>query len=721
MDKNAIYQTKIALIDKNLGKALKAIHSLMDDRFYAELHERIRKIDDDYRLMLSYLRQGYPDPSRDQLYLSLLRKLDRLTNEATLLTRIGSDGRLLQILERNKKSIVSTSSLAKGIEDYVSELALIELEEGDTSARSRQLHEAHHQLITSAFEQICLSNQWHSNDYKPLVDLVLSPTTDPVSAALLVSAITLSSITYFDVYKYMALARIYREAIDEHIKQRALVGWALTTTRTHALYPEVAPLVEEMTNDPDTSAQLLELQTQLFFCINAERDQDEIRRDIMPNLMKNKGFEITRHGIVEKDDDPMQDILSPDASDRAMEELERSFQKMSDMQRNGSDIYFGGFSQMKRYPFFYTLSNWFCPYYPFHPGLSSTMSKLQGQQLLDMLTTKGMFCDSDKYSFALALASVIDRIPENMKSAINEGAGIDAMVDDDYLKAPSTIRLLYLQDLYRFFRISDFRHSFYNPFGGEHSLNALFLCSDILQGHVDEHDILRFGNFLLKRNHLPALEKLLSKSSIKASAPLYTLEGNCLLRQGKAKEALIKFKEALTLAPDNKRALSGYARAAMQAGQYIEAEPAYRRLCEMYPESDNYTLNHALAMLNNGKAQEASALLYKLNYEQPDNLGICRALAWCLVLCQKVEQAQKIYNRILAQAQALPEDYLNAGYCHWINGETTEAIEKFEQFINKKGDSQDILATEFQKDKAALLANGITQYEIQMMADMVTS
>ena len=51
-------------------------------------------------------------------------------------------------------------------------------------------------------------------------------------------------------------------------------------------------------------------------------------------------------------------------------------------------------------------------------------------------------------------------------------------------------------------------------------------------------------------------------------------------------------------------------------------------------------------MLNNGKAQEASALLYKLNYEQPDNLGICRALAWCLVLCQKVEQAQKIYNRI---------------------------------------------------------------------------
>lgn len=718
MDKNAIYQTKVALIERNLGKALKAIQPIMSDRFYAELHERIRKIDDDYRLMLAYLRQGYPDPSRDKVYLSLLRKLDRLTNEASLQTRIAGDSRMMGVFERNKRVPLNVGLITRHIEDYVSELALTSLEEGDASSRSQELHQAHHQHMSAAFEQICLSGQWHAGDLSAFVDLVLSPTTDMVSAALIVSAITLSSITYFDVYKYQALARIYREAEDETIRQRALVGWALTTTRTHALYPEVAPLVEEMTGDRETAAQLLELQSQLFFCINAERDQDEIRRDIMPNLMKNKGFEITRHGIVEKDDDPMQDILDPEASDRAMEELERSFQRMSEMQRSGSDIYFGGFSQMKRYPFFYTLSNWFCPFYSAHPGLSVTQAKLQGQHLLQALTSKGLFCDSDKYSFALALATVIDRLPDSMKTAINEGAAFGDMMNDEQLHSPSTIRLLYLQDLYRFFRISDFRHSFYNPFGGNNSLNALFLCSDILKNHVAEHDLLRFGNFLLKRHHLDALEKLLSTMSVAESAPLRTLEGYCLLRQGKAGEAFAKLQQAIALDPDNRRALSGYARAAMQSRHYDEAEKAYCRLCQLDDTNTNYIMGHALALLNNGKAQEASALLYRLNYEQPEDQNISRVLAWCLLLCQKGPQAQKIYDKLLDTDQPLPEDYLNAGYSLWINGQMPRAIEMFETYLQKGGGVA--LHDAFMNDKQVLLTNGITLFEIQMMGDLVT-
>ena len=93
---------------------------------------------------------------------------------------------------------------------------------------------------------------------------------------------------------------------------------------------------------------------------------------------------------------------------------------MAEMQRNGSDIYFGGFKQMKRYPFFYTLSNWFCPFYQEHPGLSNTTSKLKNSKFLDILQKNGPFCDSDKFSFALALATVVDKIPENMRSALNE-------------------------------------------------------------------------------------------------------------------------------------------------------------------------------------------------------------------------------------------------------------------------------------------------------------
>ena len=88
MDKKAIYNCKKQLIQNNLGDALKAISELKNNHYYSSLHERISKIQDDYHLMLSYYRNGFPDPSRDCLYNSLLRKLDRIANDAALIQRL---------------------------------------------------------------------------------------------------------------------------------------------------------------------------------------------------------------------------------------------------------------------------------------------------------------------------------------------------------------------------------------------------------------------------------------------------------------------------------------------------------------------------------------------------------------------------------------------------------------------------------------------------------
>ncbi len=718
MDKTIIYNTKKSLIAKNLGQALEHIHPLSEDRCYVSLHERIAKIRDDYHLMLDYLRQGYPDPSRSDVYLSLLRRLDRVTNEATLMMRALRDNRTGNYVSKAAQEAQPFSAIVHQMEDFVSEVALLGLSEGDEQERGKQLYQEHHTMMSSLFDRVSFSRQWHTDDREFFEQLILSPTTDSNDAALLVSAITLSSITYFDVHKYIALAHIFQGATEEPVRQRALVGWALTTTRTHALYPEVAPLVEEMTQNEETSRQLLELQTQLFFCINAERDQAEISRNIMPNLMKNKGFDITRHGIVEKEDDPMQDILDPEASDRAMEELEHSFERMSEMQRNGSDIYFGGFSQMKRYPFFYTLSNWFCPFYSAHPGLVATQEKLKGNRFLDTLMSNGPFCDSDKYSFALALATVIDKIPENMRSALNDGAALGPTMPAEQLQSPSNIRLMYLQDLYRFFRLSDFRNCFYNPFGGDDSLNALFMCNDILQHHIAENDLLRLGNFLLKRGHYVALNRLLEKSDIGESAKRDILAGYCQLHQGDHLEAMKQFGKALESEPTNKRALAGYGRAAMMTGHFAEAESAYSQLSLLFPENRNYALHHALSLIRNGKAAEATPLLYKLSYEHGDDAEITRVLAWCLLASLKPAHAQKEYDRLLSSGNAKAEDHLNVGYCHWVTGDISGAIGCFRQYLDLVGNDM-LIAEELSKDKDTLMANGISEYELLMMADLM--
>ena len=134
---------------------------------------------------------------------------------------------------------------------------------------------------------------------------------------------------------------------------------------------------------------------QMFYCMDTDRDNETIQREIIPTLMKNNNFRITRFGIEEKEDDPMDDILHPDAADKAMEELENGIQRMMNMQKAGSDIYFGGFSQMKRFSFFYSISNWFVPFSVEHPELQHVMEKMKGTRFLEILLENGPFCDSD--------------------------------------------------------------------------------------------------------------------------------------------------------------------------------------------------------------------------------------------------------------------------------------------------------------------------------------
>ena len=95
-----------------------------------------------------------------------------------------------------------------------------------------------------------------------------------------------------------------------------------------------------MANSQQCREELTELQLQLMYCMDAEHDTRKIHEEIMPELLKNNNFRVTRNGIEEVEDDPMEDILDPEGSERQMEKLEENMQKMVDMQRSGADIYF---------------------------------------------------------------------------------------------------------------------------------------------------------------------------------------------------------------------------------------------------------------------------------------------------------------------------------------------------------------------------------------------
>ena len=182
--------------------------------------------------------------------------------------------------------------------------------------------------------------------------------------------------------------------------------------------------------------ELLQLQMQLFYCANAESDKERIQKEIIPTLVKNSNLRASGSGFIERDDDMMRDILGTEDSDAEIEKLEKTMSQMMDMQKTGIDIYYGGFSQMKRFRFFYQLSNWFCPFNSEHPELRALADKLRGSNFLDTLLQNGPFCDSDKYSFAFAMASVFDRLPANVRNMVGNGEALGATRRDSVRVPP---------------------------------------------------------------------------------------------------------------------------------------------------------------------------------------------------------------------------------------------------------------------------------------------
>jgi hypothetical protein len=144
----------------------------------------------------------------------------------------------------------------------------------------------------------------------------------------------------------------------------------------------------------------------------------------MPELMRNNQLRITREGIEEVEEDALDEILHPEADDERMERMEASISKMMNMQKEGSDIYFSGFSQMKRFPFFQQLSNWFLPYTSHHPLVLETMKSVKSK-FLEKFVDTGVFCNSDKYSLVFAYQQVVDRLPQSVREMMEHGAPTD--------------------------------------------------------------------------------------------------------------------------------------------------------------------------------------------------------------------------------------------------------------------------------------------------------
>ena len=525
----------------------------------------------------------------------------------------------------------------------------------------------------------------------------------------------------FDINKFKTLVSVYRRASDEYVRQRALVGWMLSVFEGMDIFAEQDAVVRELCSDSSITRELLTLQIQFFYSQDAEKDNDKIQRDIMPDIMRNSNLAVGRLGIIEKEEDALENILHQDAEDRRMEQMEEKVRKMMDMQKQGSDIYFGGFRQMKRFPFFNEVVNWFTPFYLEHPALRPVMRNFGDSNFLRILMDKGNFCESDKYSFALALEHIINQLPENMKEVMESEDVLGPLAATEAPQDAVSIRRTYLQDLYRFFRLYRSSGDFINPFEdngkGDFVADTFFFTYRIFMGTGLDDVKLRLALHLYKHHQFTRLTELLA--TFQSSDPRYSiLLGYTNIEAGRSETAYHFFDEALKSEPDNQWALRGKARAALDSEDYSTAEVVYAKLLELNPEHKGYTVNHCVALLKLGRAGEVREELFRLDYQYPEDMNVKRVLAWAMLSDRSLDKASQLYDRLLA-ATPVHEDYLNAGYCQWALGNMQHAAGLFREWMAKSGNGRARLLEEFRSDADILSTYDITDTDCFLMLSLV--
>lgn len=801
----SFYEIYIPLIAKhNVGKALRAMkETIAEDKLPGYIVARYEDVKNDYRLMQDAMMRGLRDDKIDEVYADIMRKVYGAGLDVLIEEKVKKYSSFAYARVSAQQTEAHPDAVRTVLEAYVQDMAMMAFEpESTRKAKMEKLTADHHAYMKQLFNALLVAPMWNDRRAADFADLLLSPTIDRDDALLLVSAVMLATMNVNDPYKWDMLAEVYVRATDKVLKMRALVGWVLSLPydpRGPRLFPFVQERIKVMLADKTTLKQLLDMQMQMLFCCNADADNEEIQRNIMPTLIKNTNLQMTRLGIVEKEDDPMKDIMDPNAAERDMEEMERKYRKMMDMQKQGSDIYFGGFSKMKTFPFFNDLCNWFAPFNAAHPALGAARERLAGSTFLNNLMENGPFCDSDKYSFALAIAQIMDRMPDNVKEMLNSDATFGPTVSKDEQEDPAYICRSYLQSLYRFFRLYRSKRDFLNPFIldelEDNDGNALFMSYKLLACSEMEENAVALCGFLFKRKMMRELMSMAICYKSSQNPRLVRFLALVPMTDGKWQEAYDLFA-SVSEDQHTEESLRGMAHCCMSLKRFGEAVAIYRRLLAMHPDSFSYQLNLAVCLMSsdafsscgdvassscgdvasscdasscdasscdasscdasscdaasslggkvearpNKVVEEGTKLLYKLDYEHPNNANVRRVLAWCMMLQGNFDKAIDIYMRLLSQPDAVSADRLNAAYAHWLSRDVARAVALLREYCNlceqEEAEAKEAakkqgrrceptksrnyrLVEDFTKDADLLSKYGISLTERKIMVDIV--
>lgn len=715
-----LHTTREALDQSRLADALDGLKALAEATADWDLRTAVDSMAEAYAMMLRYFRTGAPDASRHSMFRSFLDQSYALCDRAERLglTRTSTDLYYSTLRTVQAMGLTMAEAVSR-LEEAGRQLS--DLPPTDSSAPDprrapvdRQRAEAGRRM----FDVVWTSSPWTPADTETARSLTASPLVAEADAALFASALTMALLHQFDAAKFGLLLDLLTDGRPQ-VSSRAWVGLALITLRHDRriqLCPPLASRLRLLTDDTGAIATLRNLQIQLLATLETREIEKQLQEDIIPTMLRNPQFRPSKLGLETLDEMLHGDDPNPEwRENEAVKRIEDKLKRLAEMQAAGADVYMGTFAAMKQqFPFFGVMSNWFLPFDGHHPDVVASLRELP--RFMRPLFTSDLLCDSDKHSFALMLSGIPAAQRRLMEQQF-EAMGIDSQSHwDDALSASTEgerQRRVYLQDLYRFFRLFAQHRQFANPFEQNLVLADTASLAPLLS---DDESTLQVAEFAFRHKLYAKALHLYGKLAA-PSADVFQKTGYCHQAAGQYDAAVDAYAKALLIDGDNAWTLRHMAGCAMLSGHFDRALDCWTRLGCLSPDDlqVEYRLGETLVHL--GRYDEAFKHLYKVDYLTPDQPRTLRALAWCSFMAQKPAGAERFYAKLLSGRPAA-DDYMNAGHAAWASGDIPTAVERYRACLKARA-SDRMPDYFFDADAGVLAAYGLTSDDFRLLIDAI--
>ena len=560
------------------------------------------------------------------------------------------------------------------LEKFVSREAMLFLnhdlskeEQDQASARLYQEWEEYREKI---FDRFVSSGYWNDEERAVVKDTILSPTVDSLTSQLLVSAITLSAATVFDMGKFTLLYDIYRLADDDEVKVRALLGWLLVSTNCgcYEQQPDFRSFAEQLTedckNDQDLLAEIIKAQKMLAVTVFSEQKSIDYTNDIMASLSKRFLGDLKDKvaNLLEADED-MQNIFGIEDDEETSEESPiRSVDintdedgipnldvdmdsplSMDEMMDKGIDILLPQFKMLRDQTEFFThLYNWFMPFYLKNPHITEALGFVdEKRKFCKAFCSTARSCPADAYSLANLIVSHPNEIPENIVDCYDdpedEGDGSEPADEEEivneFFKEPGEhrakrIRINYIRNLLRFSKFYTAKDEIFNILDELDDDKPAYavLAGPLFQDEFFDKYRMAIARYSFRRE-FPDLVEVMLEGVPCDTLEMHFMKGWVCMQKGDNHSlcmAVDHFKKMLKIKPDMKQVylqLGICYRNLIQVDEYLENFDKLMEFKDSFSEEELFELklDKLKFIVMNNRFEEAMPLAYELDYTHPEN------------------------------------------------------------------------------------------------------